>query len=65
MGNDKNIEEIIERINFLYKKSQENGLTAEEKEEQSRLRRIYIDRFKSNLKAQLDTIQRKPSGYRQ
>ncbi|MDP4088419.1 MAG: DUF896 domain-containing protein [Bacillota bacterium] len=60
-----NMDEIIEKINLLYKKSQQQGLTAEEKEEQTRLRRIYIDSFKNNLRAQLDTVERKPKGYRQ
>lgn len=50
------LEEKIKRINELYHKSQDSGLTDEEKEEQARLRRDYIDSFKSNLKAQLDNI---------
>lgn len=47
-------EEKIKRINFLAKKSREEGLSAEEKEEQAALRREYIDGFKRNLEAQLD-----------
>ncbi len=54
-----NIEELISRINYLYKKSQEEGLTEEEKEEQQRLRRKYIDNVKQNFKAQLETIKKK------
>lgn len=50
------LEEKITRINELYHKSQDVGLTDEEKEEQARLRRDYIDSFKANLKAQLDNI---------
>ncbi|WP_243154771.1 DUF896 domain-containing protein [Clostridium thermarum] len=61
MGKEFNIEEIINRINVLYKKSKKEGLTVEEAEEQQRLRRIYIDSFKSNLRAQLETIERKTS----
>ena len=54
------IEEVIERINFLYKKSQEEGLTDEEKIEQKELRQRYIDNVKRNFRAQLDTIERIP-----
>ncbi|MDO4965816.1 MAG: DUF896 domain-containing protein [Lachnospiraceae bacterium] len=50
------LEEKITRINELYHKSQDVGLTDEEKEEQASLRRDYIDSFKANLKAQLDNI---------
>lgn len=46
----------IERINELYHKSKAEGLTPEEKEEQARLRRNYIDSVKRNLKGQLDNI---------
>lgn len=43
----------VERINFLAKKSREVGLTEEEKIEQQKLRREYIDSLKNNLRAQL------------
>ena len=46
----------IERINELYKKSKEIGLTAVEKEEQLALRTAYINNVKANLKSQLDQI---------
>jgi uncharacterized protein YnzC (UPF0291/DUF896 family) len=49
--------EQIERINELYKKKKEVGLTEEEQEEQTGLRRLYIDSFKESLKSQLDTIK--------
>ena len=44
----------IDRINFLAKKQREEGLTEEEKAEQAKLRRAYIDRVVGNLKSQLD-----------
>ena len=47
------IEEIIENINFLYKKSQEEELTEEEKELQALCRKRYLDNVKRNFKAQL------------
>ncbi|GIM29581.1 hypothetical protein CPJCM30710_22470 [Clostridium polyendosporum] len=55
------IDELIARINFLYKKNKEEGLTEEEKKEQERLRRIYIDKIKNNFRAQLETIEPKTS----
>ncbi len=50
------MDERIARINELYHKSQDVGLTPEEKDEQQRLRREYIDSIKKNMKAQLDNI---------
>lgn len=44
----------IERINFLAKKQREEGLTEEEKTEQAKLRKEYIDSVTGNLRAQLD-----------
>jgi uncharacterized protein YnzC (UPF0291/DUF896 family) len=49
-------EEKIARINALYKKSKSQGLTAEEKEEQAKLRQEFIQSVRRNLKAQLDNI---------
>ena len=44
----------INRINQLARKSKAEGLTAEEKEEQAKLRRLYIDAMKESLRGQLD-----------
>lgn len=60
MTKEMKMDEIINRINLLYKKSKEQGLTLEEQDEQQKLRRVYIDSFKSNLRAQLETIEKKP-----
>ena len=46
----------IDRINELYRKSQKEGLTEAEKEEQAKLRRNYIDAVKKNLRGQLNQI---------
>ena len=46
----------VARINELYHKSQKEGLTPEEKEEQAALRKEYIASVKRNLKGQLDNI---------
>ena len=58
-----NMEERIRRINELYHKSQSQGLSEAEKEEQARLRREYVESIRRNLRAQLDnmTIER-PDG---
>ena len=45
----------IARINYLAKKSREEGLTEEEKLEQAKLRREYIDSVVGNLRSSLDT----------
>lgn len=44
----------IDRINFLARKSREEGLTEEEKQEQAVLRREYIDSYKRSLEIQLN-----------
>ena len=46
----------IDRINELARKAKAEGLTNEEKEEQARLRRDYIDSVKANLRSQLNTL---------
>lgn len=51
------MQETIQRINELYHKSQTpEGLTAQEKEEQMRLRGIYIEAVRKNLRGQLNNI---------
>lgn len=58
-----NMDERIKRINELYHKSVEVGLTEEEAEEQQRLRREYVDSVKANLGAQLNSIRiERPDG---
>ena len=49
--------EQIDRINELARKSKKEGLSEEEKEEQKKLRRAYIDAFKEGLRSQLDNIE--------
>lgn len=51
-----NMDERIARINELYHKSQKQGLSAGEKEEQARLRREYVENVRANLKGQLDGV---------
>lgn len=44
----------IERINELAKKAKTEGLTPEEKKEQQKLRKEYINSVVGNLRSQLD-----------
>lgn len=49
-------EKKIQRINELYHKSKEQGLTEEEKAEQKELRQEYIFAMKNNLRSILNNI---------
>ena len=49
-------QEMIDRINQLYHKSQSEGLTTQEKEEQVTLRKAYIESIRTNMRANLDRI---------
>lgn len=53
-----NIDKLIQRINFLYKKSKETGLSNDEIHEQKKLRDEYINLIKGNLRSQLKTIKK-------
>ena len=46
----------IARINELYHKMKEEGLTEAEQAEQKKLRQEYIDSVKNNLRNQLDHV---------
>ncbi len=50
------MQEIIDRINELYHKSQDGGLTEEEKAEQKDLRQQYVLSIRRSLRGQLDNI---------
>lgn len=50
------LNEKIARINELYRKSKNEGLTEEEKKEQETLRKEYIANVRNNLRVQLDNI---------
>lgn len=50
------MQEIIDRINELYHKSQNEGLTEEEKAEQQELRQQYVLSIRRSLRGQLDNI---------
>lgn len=50
------MDERIERINALYHKSQAEGLTEEEKQEQKKLRAEYVASVRAGLRGQLNNI---------
>ncbi len=52
----KTLDEKIARINELYHRSKNEGLTPDEKKEQEELRKEYIDNIRANLRGQLDHI---------
>ncbi len=49
-------DEKIARINFLYKKSKEEGLSESEAAEQATLRKEFLASVRANLKSQLNNI---------
>ena len=49
-------ESRIARINELYHKSQAEGLTKAEKEEQAKLRAAYLAAIRANIRGQLNNI---------
>ena len=49
---------VIERINFLYHKSKNEGLNEEELKEQQELRSYYIQVIKGNFRANLDNVDK-------
>mgnify|MGYP004542837797 FL=1 len=54
--NNMTLNEKIARINALYKKSQAEGLTEEERKEQAMLRSEYAASVRDNLRSQLNNI---------
>lgn len=49
-------DEKINRINELYRKSQNEGLTPAEKEEQAKLRQEYVQSVRNNLRGTLNNV---------
>ena len=52
----KFMKELINRINELSKKSREEGLTDEEKQEQAELRQKYIQKFRQGMENTLSNV---------
>lgn len=56
-------DQLIKRINELSRTSKAEGLSAKEKEEQTKLRNMYRSMVLGNLSSQLDTMKIKyPDG---
>lgn len=51
------MDEKVARINELYHKSKNEGLTEEEKAEQAALRKEYIQSFRNNIRATLENVE--------
>lgn len=51
------LKQVIARLNELYHKGKLVGLTGTELEERDRLRRIYLDSIKQQIKANLERIE--------
>lgn len=49
--------EKIDRINFLAKKSKNEGLSEKEKQEQKALREEYLDNLRKTVRGHLDNIE--------
>ena len=49
-------DELVARINELAKKSKGEGLTAAEKEEQAKLRKEYIAKFRQGMENALSNV---------
>lgn len=49
-------EELLQRINFLARKSRETGLSEEEKREQAALRQQYIQEFRQGVENTLGNV---------
>lgn len=56
MSKEMTMDQRIARINELYHKSQNEGLTPEEKEEQQTLRAEYVANIRAGLRGQLNNI---------
>ena len=50
------MDERVKRINELYRKSKETGLTEEEQKEQKKLREEYARSFRQGLKNTLENV---------
>lgn len=62
-GKTMELEQLIKRINELSRKSKTEGLTPEEKEEQTKLRNEYRAKVVGNLSSQLEGLKIKhPDG---
>lgn len=51
------MKDIVEKVNYYTKLSRERKLTEEEVKDRELYRRMYLDKFKAQLKQHLDNIE--------
>lgn len=51
------MDDLIARINELSRKNKSVGLSEEERVEREKLRKLYLERFRTNFRQQLDAIE--------
>lgn len=51
------LKEVIAQLNAIYQKSKQAELTTTELEERDRLRRIYLDAMKQQVRGSLESIK--------
>lgn len=56
-GRDDKVDDLIARINELSRKNKSVGLSEEERVEREKLRKLYLERFRTNFRQQLDAIE--------
>lgn len=51
------MKDIIEKVNYFSKLAKTRELTNEEAEERHRYRQLYLEKFRAQVKAQLDNVE--------
>ncbi len=51
------MKDIIEKVNYFSKLARTRELTAEEAEERQKYRNLYLEKFRAQVRAQLDNIE--------
>lgn len=51
------MKDIIEKVNYFSKLAKTRELTNEEAEERHRYRQLYLEKFRAQVKVQLDNIE--------
>lgn len=51
------MKDIIEKVNYFSKLARTRELTAEEIEERQKYRNLYLEKFRAQVRAQLDNIE--------
>lgn len=51
------MKDIIVKVNYFSKLSKERELTVEEKSEREKYRKLYLEKFRAQVKGHLDSIK--------